>query len=260
MRIAVAYKWAADPHEARVGADGDVDLGRARPEISDYDAVAFEVAAQLADGGEVVGVSVGGAALASPMALKTALSRGLDRAVVVADEVLDGAGTTATAMALAGVIRHLGEVDLVLAGDCSIDTGARLVPAVLGGFLGWPVLTDVTAVRAGSEGVLHVDRATLEGTEVVELTAPAVLTVAADAAVPRVPGMKDILAAARKPSERLQPADVGLTAEQVTGLIGTVRNRVPAPRAARRRQLIDTADPAAAAAELVAALRQGGVW
>ena len=36
MRIVVAYKWACDPQEAAVGADGSVDWSRAKPGISDY--------------------------------------------------------------------------------------------------------------------------------------------------------------------------------------------------------------------------------
>ena len=31
MRIVVAYKWACDPEEATVRADGTVDWGRAKP-------------------------------------------------------------------------------------------------------------------------------------------------------------------------------------------------------------------------------------
>ena len=76
MKIVAAYKWTADPQEAQVAADGRVDLSRARPVVSGYDAVAIEVGSRLAkDGGELVGASVGGPATASPIAVKTALAR-----------------------------------------------------------------------------------------------------------------------------------------------------------------------------------------
>lgn len=261
MKILVAYKWAADPQEAQIAADGSVDLSRARSAISDYDEVAIEVAVQVAgDGDEAVGATVGGPQVGIPMALKSALSRGLDRTVVLGADALQDAGTSATALALAGVVEHVGEVDLVLTGDCSIDVGARMVPAVLAGLLGWPAITDVTAIRRESGGALEVERAVPGGFEVLALTTPAVLAVATDAAVPKVPGMKDILAAGRKPSEKLDLTDVGLTPERVTGLAGTLLRRTPAERAARAGTVIDTTDPAAAAAELVTTLRDAGVW
>ena len=42
MRIVVTYKWACDPEEATVRADGTVDWSRAKPGISTYDPVAME--------------------------------------------------------------------------------------------------------------------------------------------------------------------------------------------------------------------------
>ncbi|HEX7660917.1 MAG TPA: hypothetical protein VF444_15705 [Pseudonocardiaceae bacterium] len=261
MKIVAAYKWTADPQEAQVAADGRVDLSRARPVVSGYDAVAIEVGSRLAkDGGELVGASVGGPATASPIAVKTALARGLDRTVVVADDAVDGAGTAAAARVLAAVVQHIGDVDVVLTGDCSIDVAARMVPAVLAGVLGWPALTDVTAVEPMADGTLRVERVVPEGVQVLAVQTPAVIAVATDAAVPRVPGMKDVLAAGRKPVEKLDLAALGVEPTELTALAGTVRARAQAERAVRKQHVIDTADPAVAAAELVDTLREAGVW
>ena len=86
MKVVVAYKWAPNPQDAEVRPDGTVDWGRARSAVSEYDPVAFELARQLVDaaGGEVVGLTVGDAAIDSTLARKAALSRGLDRLVMVA--------------------------------------------------------------------------------------------------------------------------------------------------------------------------------
>ena len=81
MKIVVAYKWAPNPQDLEVRADGTVDASRGKPTVSEYDPVAFELARRLADetGGEVVGLTVGAAAIDTPLARKAALSRGLDR-------------------------------------------------------------------------------------------------------------------------------------------------------------------------------------
>ena len=42
MTIVVAYKWAANPQDASVGADGTVDWSRAKAGVSEYDPVAIE--------------------------------------------------------------------------------------------------------------------------------------------------------------------------------------------------------------------------
>ena len=48
-----------------------------------------------------------------------------------------------------------------------------------------------------------MERAIPGGVQVLEISGPAVLAASADAAVPRVPGMKELLAAAKKPVELL---------------------------------------------------------
>jgi len=82
-----------------------------------------------------------------------------------------------------------------------------------------------------------------------------VLAASADAAVPRVPGMKEVLAAAKKPVELLELAALKVPPGSA---VMTVTGRARPERKARKGQLIDTTDPAAAAAELVVALRQAG--
>ncbi|MGD0064827.1 MAG: hypothetical protein ABSB76_15445 [Streptosporangiaceae bacterium] len=258
MRIVVAYKWTRDPEEATVGADGTVDWSRAKPGLSTYDPGAMELARQLAEatGAELIGVTAGGKGVAAPIASKAALARGLDRVVIVEDEALAGAGQGELAAVLAEVIRHIGDVDLVITGDSSVDVAAKMVPTVLAGELGWPAVAEVAAVSGTGvrAGALRVERAIPGGVQVLEVSGPAVLAASADAAVPRVAGMKELLAAAKKPVERLDLAALKVP----SGAVMTVTGRSRPERKARKGQLIDTTDPAAAAAELVTALREAG--
>lgn len=253
MLIAVAHKWAPDPADAVVSAAGTVDWSRAHPGLGDYDAVAIAVARGLADavGGELVGLSAGPEAALAPQARKAVLARGLDRLLLA--ELDEAAGATATGAALHGLVRHAGAVDVVVAGDASVDSGAGLVPAVLAGRLGWLCLLEVTAVRPGpGAGLLVVSRRTASGSEEVTVATPVVLGCAPDAATPRTPGMRDLLAAGRKPSE-VVAVELVADAEGVVAVTG--RRRAPVPDRARR---VLTGDADAAASAVVAELRRRG--
>jgi electron transfer flavoprotein beta subunit len=256
MRIVVAYKWTCDPEEATARPDGTVDWSRAKPGLSTYDPVAIEVARQLADeaGAELVGVTVGGKGVATPLACKAALGRGLDRVVIVEDESLADAGRAELAAVLAEVIKHIGDVDLVVTGDSSVDVAAKMVPTVLAGELGWPAVAEVTSV-SGKPGALRVERSIPGGAQVLEISSPAVLAASADAATPRVPGMKDLLAAGKKPKELVDLATLKVPSQNA---VVTVTGRALPERKARKGRLVDTANPGEAAAELVSALRQAG--
>lgn len=255
MRIVVIYKWAANPQEATVGPDGKLDWSRATATISEYDPAAIQVARTLADrlGGELIGLSLGDGA-AAPMARKAALSRGLDKLYLVAEPAGFTGDATTTGLLLAAAIRMIGEVDLVVGGDASIDNGAQLVPAVVAGALGWPAIAQVATID-GTAGAFEVVRNHLGGTQRVALTGPAVVSIAPDAVTPKVPGMKEILAAGKKPSEVIgvDALDVDLPEPM------TVMARSKPQLAARKQRKLDGSDPAAAAAAVVGELRAAGV-
>lgn len=254
MKIVVAYKWAANPQEAVVSADGTVDTTRAKSGISEYDPVAIEVGRELADavGAELVGLSVGGPDTASTMARKTALSRGLDRLVLITDPSLERVGAGITAALLASAVQEIGDVDLVLTGDCSVDEGAQLVPATLAGYLGWVAIPGVQSVRVDGPRT-RVGRTIGTVTQTLELSARAVLAIAPDAATPRIPGMRDILASSKKPVLELPVPVLDLPSVPEV----TARARPDAP--SRVGLVIDGADPDAAATALVTALHDAGV-
>jgi electron transfer flavoprotein beta subunit len=256
MKIVVAYKWTSDPEEATVGADGIVDWSRARPGISTYDPVAIELGRRLATetGAELIGVTVGAKGVGTPLACKAALARGLARVVVVEDDSLKGAGQAELAAVIAAVVRHIGDVDLVITGDSSVDVAAKMVPTVLAGELGWPAVAEVTEVT-GQPGTLRVGRAISGGAQTLEVSGPVVLAASADATAPHVPGMKDLLAAGKKPVEHVDLAALDVPASSA---VMTITGRARPARKERKHQFLDTSDPAAAAAELVKALREVG--
>ncbi|QWW18970.1 electron transfer flavoprotein beta subunit/FixA family protein [Schaalia sp. 19OD2882] len=251
MSILVAYKYAANPQDASVDASGVVDWSRAKAAISEYDPVAVQVGRDLADslGTELVGISVGSCAVSSSMAKKGALSRGMDRALVVAEDETATWNATRVASALAGLVAKAGDVSLVLAGDSSVDESAKIVPTLLAGFLGWPCFQEVTAVTGG-DGQWSITQSVAGGTRTVSITGPVVVAVATDAAPVKVPGMKDILAAGKKPLEVVPAADLDL-AEVTLETTGRAK-----PVAETRRNEVFSGDDAPA--QLVQALRNAG--
>ncbi|MDR1213778.1 MAG: electron transfer flavoprotein beta subunit/FixA family protein [Propionibacteriaceae bacterium] len=256
MTIAVIYKWAPDAQEASVDTAGRVDFSRAKAQISDYDAVAIQVGRQLADatGQGLVGLTVSGPAGGQPAATKAALARGLDSVLVLADDGLDRLGPSAAASLLAGLVGQLDEVGLVLAGDSSIDVGARMTPALLAGQLGWACLTDVERLD-GSASQWSAQRTQPWGVETLSLTGPAVVALSPTAAPLKAPGMKDILAAGKKPVRLVGLAELGLTEPAAGQLKATAHLTGPS----RQGVVIDVSDPDAAAQALVAALGQAGL-
>ena len=201
MNIVVCCKVVPDDQDIQVAADGTLDYSKAKPIVSAYDLNAIEAAAQLAaanEGSNVVAVTVGGADIDDSKLKKNILARGVDELYMTADDACKGLDAHAAAAALADLVAKAGEYDLILCGDGSADDYAQQVDVQLAARLGLPSVNGATKIEAGS-GSVTVERTLEDVVEVVEVPLPAVVSVAPDIALPRIPGMKDILAAGKKP-------------------------------------------------------------
>ncbi|KLU61910.1 electron transfer flavoprotein subunit beta [Peptococcaceae bacterium CEB3] len=231
MKIIACYKWVLDEADLKVEAQSRRLLtGRAKSKISEYDRNALECGVQLIDesGGEVIALTAGtGGAKSS---LKDALSRGPAEAVFVKDEIMAQSDPAVTAKVLAAAVRHIGEYDLILCGEGSSDEYSEQVGIRLAQLLGIPVVSFVNKVQV-ADGVLRAERKLDGGIEVVQVQLPAVVTVLPDMNTPRIPSLKQILAAAKKPVKELNLAGLGLDQAQLTAkvrrqtVLGTVMER-----------------------------------
>jgi len=243
MKIIVVFKWAMNPQDARVGSDGSADWRGVKMSASDDDPAALGVARDIATTeGEIIGLTIGDGDVA------WAAARGASSSVVVTD-VQAGLDSAVTGAILAAAVRHIGDADVVLIGDSVWDYG---VVAALAGQLGWPTLANVVSATVEA-GRLQVTRKTGSATQVLDVTGPAFLAVAASRAEQHVPSMKDVLAARRKPVIKLTLADLDIKSTATVTSRGT---KLPDTAPAR---IIDGADPAAAVAELLTALRTEGI-
>jgi electron transfer flavoprotein beta subunit len=208
MKIAVCIKRVPDMDlRFAIGAGGKaLDPAGLKYDIADFDGYAVEVGLQLVEKqgpGEVIVVSVGPAAVQET--LRKALGMGADRAVQLsADEVpFDG---MAIARALAAELRD-GGYDLVLFGRMATDSANQTVGPMTAHLMGVPCVSAVSKLDiAAGKGTAERQ---LEGaSETIEFPLPAVVTIDEGVARPRLPSLKGIMAAKKKPLE-VRPAQLG---------------------------------------------------
>lgn len=97
-----------------------------------------------------------------------------------------------------------------MCGEGSADLYAQQVGAQLGELLNLPTVNAVS--RLTVEGNKLIAERTLEEVvEVLEIQLPAVVAVTTDMNQPRLPGMKEILAAGKKPVTEWQLTDIDVT-------------------------------------------------
>ena len=215
MKIMVCIKQV--PHQdARLDINGAgtwIAEDNIKFEINQYDQHSLEAALALKDkdaSTEVVVVSIGPERVTQ--SLRTALGMGADRAVHVKDAAADGSDALGIAKILAAVGRAENP-DMIFAGFMADDGNFAAVGPMLATLMGVPHAT--TAVRFAKEnGTVRVERE-LEGgaLEVVELTAPCLVTTQTGMNQVRYASLKGIMAAKKKPLDVKSVADLGLAGQ-----------------------------------------------
>ena len=239
MTSVAIFKWAMNPHDERVGSDGQIKWLAERPEAGDDDYAAVQAARDAAPDAELVGLTMASGDMAF------AAARGAERTVAI-EGVSILSQPTEVASALANAIKGMGDVSLVSIGDA---TWSPMVPSLLAAELGWPCILAVDAVRPEGDALV-VTRRFGAGTQDVAVSGPVVLAVAARREEGAKPGMRQVLQARKKPVDTV-PASFGDV--QTFEAIGV---HEPTAQASK---LYDGADPAAAVAQLVSALQSEGV-
>lgn len=261
MNIVVCVKLTPDPSDIEIKNDDSISLERAEWIISGFDLQALEAGMRLAEAtsGKVTVLSAGPQKINNSKLKKDVLSRGPDALVMVADDALANADTAVTAEVLSQAIRKLAEaepIDLVLFGEGSADLYFQQVGLQVGEKLGWPTLNAISHIEAAEQtGHLRVERDLEDALEALEAPLPAALSVTTDIAPPRLPTMKMILGAARKPVTEWSLADLGLE---------TPQNRLKtlstcAPQRRQRKAVLISGSPDEEAQQLVNYLRQEGI-
>ncbi|MBP9642202.1 MAG: electron transfer flavoprotein [Budvicia sp.] len=251
MNIITCYKLVPEEQDIVVAADRSLNFDRAESKISPFDLNAVEAGMQLAgESGQVFALSVGGKVLDNSKARKDILSRGPQALYLVQDPQLDQALPHQTASALAAAVGKL-EFDLVLCGEGSGDLYAQQVGLLLGELLRLPTVNAVSKITA-ADGYVIVERTLEDEVEVLNVPLPAMLCVTSDINTPKIPAMKAILGAGKKPVTQWSAADINWVPvpEQVKFV------SLSAPQQAERKRVVIEGDSPQAISELADHLRK----
>ena len=130
MNIVVCLKQVPGTTEVKINPETNTLIRQGiKNIINPFDSFALEEGVRLKEkyGGKITAISMG-----PPQAvdmLKEAISLGADEAVLLSDRAFAGADTWATAYTLAGAVKKLGQIDLIICGRQSTDGDTAQVGA-----------------------------------------------------------------------------------------------------------------------------------
>lgn len=243
MKALVAVKRVVDYNvKVRVKADGsDVDIANVKMSMNPFDEIAVEEAVRLKEAGkvsEIVVVSMGTGKCEEQ--IRTAMAMGADRGVLVETDA------ELQPLAVAKLLKAIVAKEnpgLVILGKQAIDDDSNQTGQMLGALTGMPQGTFASKVDLAADSVT-VTREIDGGLETVKLALPAVVTTDLRLNEPRYVKLPNIMAAKKKPMEKVSPADLGV---DVAARLKTLKVAEPAKRSAGVK--------VASVAELVAKLK-----
>ena len=254
MKILVPVKRVPDPTQKAKVKDGHIDLTGAQWIVNTFDEYAVETALRLVEngaenarlpGGEILVVSLGPDDAAKE--IRTCLAMGADRAihVVCSDAEIDA---LVVVKALSAIVAA-EKPDVVIMGKQAVDGDANQVGQMLAGKLGWPQATFAASIElAADKASFTVGREVDGGVEYKKVPLHSVITVdlrivgsraVKNGVTPestkysgegaRLPSLKGIMAAKKKPMTQAKLADYGAAPAPV---IKELSVALPPPRAA----------------------------
>lgn len=198
FNIIVPIKYVPDIEKVRFDVEaGRIDRSSAEGEINPFDLNALEAGVRIKEkyGGSVTVVSMGPPP--AEKALRDALARGADMAILLSDVKFAGADTLATSYAISCAIRKIGSYDLIICGEKTVDGDTGQVGAEIAEFLGLPHSYYVSEIREISDEYIRVVSDFGDAYYLVELRLPALISVTKDINFPRLPTFKDKMRARR---------------------------------------------------------------
>lgn len=228
MKALVAVKRVVDYNvKVRVKADGsDVDIGNVKMSMNPFDEIAVEEAVRLKEAGkvsEIVAVSLGEKKCEET--LRTALAMGADRAIHIETDV------KLEPLAVAKLLKAVADKEnpqIFFLGKQAIDDDANQVAQMLAALLNAAQGTFVSKVQIEGDEV-QIVREIDGGEETIALKLPAVISVDLRLNEPRFVKLPNIMAAKKKPLEKLDSADL---ATDISPRLKTVKFAEPKARQA----------------------------
>ncbi len=201
MNIIVCAKQVVDVSEMKIDPNTKKPILQGVPKkISDIDKNAMEEAIKIKEkhGGKITVITVGPAD--AKERIKELLAMGADEGVLVTPP--DKNDYHIISNLLAGAIKKIGEYDIVLCGEASIDMFSGQIGPRLAGLLNIPQITYAQNVTVEKDKVTAV-RNMGEKAVTSESSYPVMITVTKEINEPRLPSLMQILGAANKPINEL---------------------------------------------------------
>jgi electron transfer flavoprotein beta subunit len=257
-RIVVCLKQSVDVSHVKVDpASRQLITAGAPKKISDFDKNALEEALRIKEklgGVEVVTLTV--SSEDAKTVLREALAMGADKAYLVNDPGVQNIDTLGTAYILAEGIKKIGQFDLILCGETSLDSFSGLVGSRLAELLNLPQMTFVRKLSIEGDTVL-AERALEDVNEVVKTRTPALVAVTREINQPRIPSLMMIMKASKKEIVTWSFSDLNVQREKIDPKIEVLSALAPTME---RKKIMITGDTVQEIAEKLArALIQEGV-
>jgi len=173
-----------------------------------YDENAIEVGVQLKEryAADLTIVSYGSSG--DVQFLRKGVAMGADKIVLIEGTSDD---PYVTAVNLQKGIETLGQIDVILAGRQSSDMDRGIVPGLLAGLIKYVFVPQICALE-NTNGTWKVTQITETGTRLMEVSGRGVFSVTSiPENIPRIPAVRAIFSAKKKPVERLQEIKTTLT-------------------------------------------------
>lgn len=230
MKFITCVKQVPDTKEVEIDEETGTIVREGVPSIlNPFDEFALNLAVEakekLNKEVEIVALSMGPPQ--AEEALKKCLAIGADKGILLTDKSFAGADTWATSLTLARAIEKIDDVKIVFCGQEATDGSTGQVGPELAALLSLPQITYVEEVsRIEKEGDHIVCKKEVDdGYLKVKSKLPALLTCLTPPDFePRIPNIKDIMKAKKKPLEKWRIERIGEPPENV-GLKGS-RSRV----------------------------------
>jgi electron transfer flavoprotein beta subunit len=257
-RIIVCLKQAVDVSQLKVdSATRQLLIASAPKKISDFDKNALEEAIRIKEKlGDVEIFTLTVTSEDAKAVLREALAMGADKAYVVNDPSFKDVDTSGTAQILSEAIRKIGEFNLVLCGETSLDSFSGLVGSRLAELLNLPQLSSVRKLSVEGD-IVTAERALEDAVETVKAKMPALVSVTREINQPRIPSLMMIMKASKKEIVTWTAIDLNISKEKLVSKIEIME--VLAPKTERKKIKITGENPQEIADKLARALIQEGV-
>ncbi|MDR3256859.1 MAG: electron transfer flavoprotein subunit beta/FixA family protein [Endomicrobium sp.] len=221
MNIIVCIKQVPNTTNVQI----DHETGRLKRDgvesiINPFDEYALEEGIRLKErtNGKVTVITMGPPQAES--ALREAISKGADEAVLVSDRAFGGADTLATSYALSLAIKSVGDYDVILCGKQASDGDTAQVGPGIAEMLNISHVAYVKKIESIDAKSIKVERMMEDGYDLIESPIPVLMTVVKEINTPRVASLKGKMTAKKAIIKTLDAVAISADTKR-TGLNGS---------------------------------------